>query len=177
MSFTNDQALRNLLAQYGVNPDAVDQGIGMAVEHSQQPQGFIQREAQQTYQSAQAVAPPIHVPVREVEPPVTLRGTLQFSATFRYDSIVGLPLDEVKNRIFRVMLGENDGGEWLPVVRHLDMEVWQERVKSERQPAAGSDLAFRRGLYPASDGDDPLDVGNSEHRDAVDDAAGAAESD
>lgn len=175
MSFPNDQALRRLLESYGVSSNAVDQGIEQAVG-----QTGLQQEMQQTYQSAQAAAPPINVPVRQVEPPITLRGTMTFTATFHYESLVGLPLEEVKNRIYRVMSGENDNGTWLPLLRFGDMDVWREVVRVEQpEPIAVRTADPAAGTFPGrvsepGPGYDRENAGYPEHRDAADDAAGEA---
>lgn len=179
MSFITDETLRQLLAQAGMNPQAVSEGVNMAVQQQLTPSQQYQQEAFQTYQSAQAMAPPINVRVKEVEPPVRLKATLELSIDFPYDSLVGLPEQEVKDRIYRVISGENDDGTWLPVVRFGSMDVWREVVRSEprAEPVARNIVAesnpgpaFKRAVRPASGPDDIRYAGDSEHRDAVNDA-------
>lgn len=170
MSFITDETLRQLMANAGLNPRAVDDGVNMAVQQQLTPSQQYQQEVQQTYQSAQAAAPPINVRIREVEPPVVLKGTIELTVTFPYDSLIGLPEEEVKSRIFRVIAGENDGGTWLPVVRFGTLDVWREVVRSEPRRDAEPGPSFKRAVRQPGHRDDTEHAGNSQHRDAVDDA-------
>src|SRR4051812_17641483 len=150
MSFITDETLRQLMANAGLNSQAVNEGVNMAVQQQLTPSQQYHQEAQQTYQSSQAAAPPINVRVKEVEPPVVLKGTLELTVTFPYDSLIGLPEQEVKDRIYRVIAGENDGGTWLPVVRFGTLDIWREVVRSEPRAVAGRDTepvpSFKRAV-------------------------------
>lgn len=106
---------------------------------------------EETVQSAQTAAPQINVPVRDVPAPVELRGDVQLWIRFPFESIAGLSVEEVQDRVRQTLQGERSP--WLPQIILGDIRVWRERVV---EPTA-EDGNVARGLLQARHPDDSDD--------------------
>lgn len=140
----SDQVLAKLLGNINVN--SVSEGIALA--------------QQDTARIADLASPPIDVPVRYVPAPVEIQGSVKLKVTFAYDQIAGKTLEELKQKVYAVLSGEQSA--WLPIVVLGDMELWREQYE---RPANSS----QQGTVSRTRGEDvPEYAGHLEHRDAVD---------
>jgi hypothetical protein len=88
-------------------------------------QEYFQHEADRTAH----VPAVLDVPVRVVPPPVTLKGSLKFIATFPSDLIYGRPYDQVVQMIMDAFQSAGlEANPLLPELRIHSLEAWREEV-------------------------------------------------
>lgn len=89
---------------------------------------------QQTEQISQA--PAIDVPVVEVPPPTVIHGSLRIRAVFPHETIVGIPYEQIVQKVYDAIANPQANNPWLPEVSISNLQLWREEVARERPAAA-----------------------------------------
>lgn len=114
--------------------DAGSMDIAAMIAQLAQP-GAIEAIQQATAEVSQRAMAPEPVPIRDVNPPVSLRGRIDLYITIPYDSYYGHSQEVIQQRIIDVLYGAS--GAWLPRIEFGDLEVWRERVREQPEPDTG----------------------------------------
>ncbi len=119
--------------------------------------GALENVLQETQQVVDQAQPKIHVPVREVPPPVELRGKIDLYIRVAWENIAGVETEEIKRRVISVLEGARHP--WLPQIYLGELEIWRE-VESDPGPRASVGGTVS-GTYHLNDQQDAgyIDVG------------------
>lgn len=79
---------------------------------------------------AMQTQPPNPFPVKEVDPPVAVRGKVNLDLLFPADTVYTSDLETLKSYVLDVLAGQQ--GPWLPKVTIYGLELWKEVERAER---------------------------------------------
>lgn len=99
----------------------------------------IRQLLQESEATSRTTAPSIDVPVRQVPPPVVLRGELRLQVTFPYEVAAGQSYEALVEKVYAVLNGQ--GGPWLPEVLPGELRLWREEIEQPGRTAAGINAA------------------------------------